>query len=67
MAGPQARSTQNRWSIVQTEPCSAISATTGIAAASASHAHGQWRVRSLGADDPGGHHADREQHREVGA
>ena len=37
MAGPSARSTQNRWSSVHTEPCHQIVASTGAAAASASH------------------------------
>src|SRR5690348_5848233 len=39
-AGPNAMSTQNRWSSVHTEPCNQIVASTGAAAASASHAHG---------------------------
>ena len=39
-AGPSARSTQNRWSSVHTEPCHPIVASTGTAAASESHAHG---------------------------
>ena len=39
-AGPSARSTQNRWSSVHTEPRHQIVASTGAAAASASQAHG---------------------------
>src|ERR687890_1910355 len=39
-AGPSARSTQNRWSSVHTEPCHQIIARRGAAAASASPAHG---------------------------
>ena len=40
MAGPSARSTQNRWSSVHTEPSSPIAASTGAAAASASQPQG---------------------------
>src|SRR6478609_1072847 len=43
MAGPRARSTQNRWSSVHTEPCHPIVAKTGAAAASASPAQGHDR------------------------
>src|SRR4051794_3643070 len=38
--GPSARSTQNRWWSVQTDPANEIVETTGAAAASASHPHG---------------------------
>ena len=46
-AGPSARSTQNRWSSVHTEPCHQIVTSTGAAAASASHAHGHDLRRPL--------------------
>ena len=46
IAGPQARSTQNRWSFVHTVPLTMINATTGLDAASAYRAHGRDRMRS---------------------
>ena len=52
MAGPRARSTQNRRSSVHTEPCHAMVASTGAAAASASHAHGHALRDSLATTMP---------------
>ena len=66
MAGPSARSTQNRWSSVHTEPCHQIVASTGVAAASASRAHGHDRRARLAPHDAGGQDADREQRGQVG-
>ena len=42
-AGPSARSTQNRWVSVHTEPCHQIVASTGVAAVTAIRAHGHDR------------------------
>ncbi len=66
MAGPSARSTQNRWSSVHTEPCHQIVASTGAAAASASQAHGHDRRAWLAPTMPAASDADREQRGEIG-
>ena len=65
IAGPSARSTQNRWSSVHTEPCHQIVASTGAAAASASQPHGHDRASLAGPDDAGGQDADGEQRGEI--
>ena len=64
--GPSARSTQNRWSSVHTDPCHQIIASTGAAAASASRGHGHDRRAGLAPTMPAVEDADREQRGEVG-
>ena len=64
MAGPSARSTQNKWSIVHTDPRTAIDGEHG-------HSRGECqprprpRAESLGVHHPGGENAHREKCGEI--